>query len=216
MGRAGHLAPVSAQPLDVSFVGSFPRVERCPPPGPPEFAFVGRSNVGKSSLINMLTGRRRLAKTSATPGKTQLINLFDVASRWRLVDLPGYGFAKLSKKHRASLEAMIRAYLDRRESLYYALVLIDAKIPLQAIDREMIRWLAERQIPQAWVFTKVDKGRARETNRQLRENIGELSREWTETPPIFRTSAEKHIGREAVLAFIEEAIDLSAARTESP
>ena len=205
---------MSTVPLDIAFVGSFPRVEKCPPPTVPEFAFVGRSNVGKSSLINLLAGRKGLAKTSATPGKTQLINVFDVAGRWRLVDLPGYGYAKLSKKHRASLEAMIKAYLAHRRSLYCAFVLLDAKIPLQAIDRTMIAWLAERDIPQAWVFTKVDKGRTRETDRQLRDNVAALAREWTANPPIFRTSSAKRVGREEVLAFIDEAVATSPAQPD--
>lgn len=203
-------------PLDISFVGSFPRVEKCPPARLPEFAFVGRSNVGKSSLINMLSGRRKIAKTSATPGKTQLINLFDVGAAWRLVDLPGYGYAKLSKKHRASLEAMIKNYLAQRTSLYYALVLIDAKIPVQSIDRDMIHWLAEREIPQAWVFTKVDKGRTRETQKQLQANVAELAREWTEAPPTFRTSAEKRTGREELLSFIESSAAQGLADDASP
>ena len=204
---------MSAAPLDIRFLGSFPRVAACPPPAVPEFAFVGRSNVGKSSLINMLAGRKGLAKTSGTPGKTQLINVFDVAGGWRLVDLPGYGYAKVSKKHRASLEAMIKGYLECREALFCALVLLDAKIPVQAIDRAMIHWLAEREIPQAWVFTKVDKGRARETDKQLRVNTAELSREWTEPPPIFRTSSERHVGREELLTFIERGVAEAQAPT---
>ena len=190
----------------VEFVGSFPGIAKAPPPTLPEFAFVGRSNVGKSSLINMLTGRRGLAKTSSTPGKTQMLNLFDVDARWRLVDLPGYGYAKLSKKHRASLRAMIEAYLDRRDSLYCALVLLDGSIPLQRIDREMIAWLGERGIPQAWVFTKVDKGRTRETRAHLRETLAALRASWDELPPHFETSSERNAGREELLGFIDRSL----------
>ena len=193
-------------PLSVEFVGSFPSVAKAPPPRLPEFAFAGRSNVGKSSLINMLAQRKGLAKTSSTPGKTQLINYFEVDGAWMLVDLPGYGYAKLSKKHRASLQTMIRSYLAERESLYCAMVLLDAKIPVQAIDEQMIAWLGERGIPQAWVFTKVDKGRARETSQQLRKNLQTLSASWEEPPPHFRTSSAKTEGREPLLDFIHNSL----------
>lgn len=192
--------------LDIKFTGSFPKVSAAPPPNLPEFAFIGRSNVGKSSLINMVAGRKALAKTSSTPGKTQLINFFEVEDKWNLVDLPGYGYAKLSKKHRASLLTMIRTYLGNRESLYCAMVLMDAKVPLQAIDHEMIRWLAERGIPQAWVFTKVDKGRSNETSKILQKTLKTLSAEWEEPPPYFRTSSTKVEGREDLLAFINKSI----------
>ena len=192
--------------LKIEFVGSFPSVSKAPAPKLPEFAFIGRSNVGKSSLINSLAGQKSLAKTSSTPGKTQLINFFQVEDRWTLVDLPGYGYAKLSKKHRASLLTMIREYLATRESLYCAMVLMDAKIPLQAIDREMIEWLAERGVPQAWVFTKVDKGRAKETQAQLKKNFKTLSTQWEDVPPNFRTSSAKHIGRDELLTFIESSL----------
>ena len=190
----------------MEFVGSFPGLAKAPAPTLPEFAFLGRSNVGKSSLINLLTGKRNLAKTSSTPGKTQMVNLFDVDERWRLVDLPGYGYAKLSKKHRASLRAMIETYVSKRESLYCAFVLLDGSIPLQKIDREMIAWLGERGIPQAWVFTKVDKGRARKTNAHLKESLATLQETWEELPPHFHTSAEKKAGRDEVLAFIESSL----------
>lgn len=190
----------------VTFVGSFPGLAKAPPPTLPEFAFIGRSNVGKSSLINLLAARRGIAKTSSTPGKTQMVNLFDVDGRWRLVDLPGYGYAKLSKKHRASLRSMIETYIGQRESLYCAFVLLDGSIPLQKIDREMIRWLGERGIPQAWVFTKVDKGRARKTDAHLGESLATLRETWDELPPYFHTSAEKKLGRDEVLGFIEASL----------
>ena len=190
----------------VEFVGSFPGLAKCPPPGLPEFAFLGRSNVGKSSLINLLTGRRGIAKTSATPGKTQMINIYEVDERWRLVDLPGYGYAKISKKHRASLRTMIETYVGQRESLYCAFVLLDGSIPLQRIDEEMIAWLGERGVPQAWVFTKVDKGRARQTKEYLRRSLQTLRETWEETPPHFHTSAEKKAGRDEVLAFVESSL----------
>ena len=190
----------------VTFVGSFPGIAKAPPPTLPEFAFIGRSNVGKSSLINMLTGRRGLAKTSSTPGKTQMLNLYDVNERWRLVDLPGYGYARLSKKHRASLRAMIEAYLAERDSLYCAMVLLDGSIPLQRIDEEMIAWLGERGIPQAWVFTKVDKGRSRQTRAHLDDSLRTLRATWEELPPHFETSAEKKVGRDGLLDFIASSL----------
>ena len=192
--------------LDISFKGSFPKVSIAPPANLPEFAFIGRSNVGKSSLINMIANRKALAKTSSTPGKTQLINFFEVEEAWNLVDLPGYGYAKLSKKHRASLLTMIRTYLVNRESLFCAMVLMDAKVPLQKIDHEMIRWLAERGIPQAWVFTKVDKGRGNDTSKMLEKTLRTLSEEWEEPPPYFRTSSSKTIGRDELLDFIRKSI----------
>ena len=206
LGQPGWLHLGLVSPLPIEFIGSFPSLAKAPPARLPEFAFVGRSNVGKSSLINALSRKAGLAKTSSTPGKTQLINLFQVEDRWTLVDLPGYGYAKLSKKHRASLHTMIRTYLEGRESLFCALLLLDAKIPLQTIDEQMIEWMAERGIPQAWVFTKVDKGRARETNKQLRTNIIELSKSWEQPPPIFKTSSAKGIGRDEVLNFIEDSL----------
>ncbi len=199
-----HLGAVSNLPI--TFVGSFPSVQKAPEPRLPEFAFIGRSNVGKSSLINLLAGQKNLAKTSGTPGKTQLINFFEVENSWMLVDLPGYGYARLSKKHRASLETMIRGYLTHRRSLFCAMLLIDAKIPLQPIDEEMMDWLGANGIPQAWVFTKVDKGRSSETNKQISLSLKHLATKWEELPPVFRTSSAKNQGREEVLTFIHESL----------
>ena len=194
---------------EVEFLGSFPGVDKAPAPSVPEFAFIGRSNVGKSSLINLLGARKDLAKTSSTPGKTQMLNMYDVDRRWRLVDLPGYGYARVSKKHRDSLRSMINGYLDKRSTLYCAFVLLDASIPLQDIDVEMIHWLAEREIPQAWVFTKVDKGRHSQTQAHMELSRETLASEWEETPPIFETSATKSLGREEILAFVEGSLAAS-------
>ena len=195
--------------LPVDYAGSYPSVAKAPPARAPEFAFVGRSNVGKSSLINLLAGRKALAKTSGTPGKTQMLNHFavDEMPPWTIVDLPGYGYARLSQKHRASLEKMIRGYLAERDGLHLVFVLLDAKIPLQRLDHEMITWLAERGIPQAWVFTKVDKGRSRDTEAQIAKNLRTLRAEWEELPPVFRTSSAKYRGRDDLLAFIRASLE---------
>ena len=178
-----------------------------PEPSLPEFAFVGRSNVGKSSLINLLAGQKQLAKTSSTPGKTLLINLFEVEQQWILVDLPGYGYAKVSQKHRASLETMIKSYVAKRPSLFCTFVLIDASIPLQQIDRDMITWIAEQGLPQAWVFTKVDKGRKRQTQNHMEQTLQTLAEEWEELPPVFETSSEKFVGKSELIQFISTSLE---------
>ena len=192
--------------LQVEFLGSFPGVAKAPPPTVPEFAFIGRSNVGKSSLLNMIGGRKDLAKTSSTPGKTQMLNMYDVDGRWRLVDLPGYGYARVSKKHRESLRAMIEEYLSTRSSLYCAFVLLDASIPLQQIDHDMIHWLAEKGLPQAWIFTKTDKGRAPKTKAHMQQTLATLGEEWEELPPVLVSSAEKIVGREQLIDFVETSL----------
>ncbi len=189
---------------DVKFTGSFERESQCPVEIIPEVAFIGRSNVGKSSLINMLCNRKGLAKVSNTPGKTQTINFFRVDNRWNLVDLPGYGYAKISKKMRAKWEKMIERYLLLRPQLMVVFVLIDSRHKLQKIDLEFINWLGERQIPFVIVYTKTDKLK---TKKKIEENIkiiqDELLQYWHKLPQQFVTSAEKKTGREDILNFIK-------------
>lgn len=184
------------------FLGSFPRIDLCPASPLPEFAFIGRSNVGKSSLINMLCGRKTLAKTSSTPGKTQAINIFRINDDWQLADLPGYGFAKLSKTQREQFEHMIKNYLKSRENLFCAFSLIDIRISPQKIDLDMINWMGENGIPFYVVFTKMDKMK----KAQLEENVenfkNELLKSWEEIPYIFATSSKEHKGKEEILDFI--------------
>ncbi|KAF0204621.1 MAG: GTP-binding [Bacteroidetes bacterium] len=177
---------------------------KCPAPDKPEYAFIGRSNVGKSSLINMLLGRRNLAKTSSTPGKTRLINHFIVNDEWYLVDLPGYGYAKISKKEREKWEGMIRTYLNRRESLVNTFILIDSRIEPKQSDIDFIDWFGEAQLPFALIFTKTDKL----TSNALASNIAtfkaKLSETWDELPTMFLSSSENGLGRDNILDFIVE------------
>ncbi len=196
---------------NIEFVGSFPSENKSPKTDFPEYAFIGRSNVGKSSLINMLTGRKELAKVSSTPGKTQMINFFNINEEWNLVDLPGYGYAKLSKKHRASLEKMISTFLQTRKQLQCAFVLVDSRIPLQDIDREFINWLGEVRVPFVIVYTKTDSVKKAHLNKNIRAIEEKLLEEWTELPQTFITSAVKKQGREEVLDFIE-GINVSYAK----
>ncbi len=188
----------------VTYIGSFNRNEQCPAPNMPEFAFIGRSNVGKSSLINMLCNRKDLARTSKQPGKTQMLNFFEVNENWRIVDLPGYGFAKVSKKQRSSWEKMIERYLVLRESLQCAFVLIDSRHELQKIDLEFMMWLGERAIPFAIVFTKIDKLRPNQRPKSLKRIKTEVLKYWHSLPDTFISSAEKGEGREEILEFIEK------------
>ncbi len=171
----------------------------------PEFAFIGRSNVGKSSLINMLCGRKNLAHTSANPGKTQTINLFDINSTWNLADLPGYGYARVSKEKRGAFEAMISNYFLKRSNLYCAFVLVDSRIPPQPIDLEFIRWLGSEGIPLAIIYTKADKKRKQELETNLQAIREALQADWEELPMQFVTSAEDGIGREELVAFMNAA-----------
>ena len=186
------------------FTLSAPNVGLCPKDNKPEYAFIGRSNVGKSSLINMLCNHKGLAKTSATPGKTLLINHFVINKEWYIVDLPGYGFAKRSKTERQKLENMIRGYILQREQLVNVFVLIDIRHDQQPIDREFITWLGESGIPFSIVFTKADKLGPVKAQANVAAWMDKLKDEWEELPPHFMTSAEKKIGRDDVLNYIDE------------
>ena len=186
------------------FVLSAPMVSMCPKDTKAEYAFIGRSNVGKSSLINMLTNNRKLAKTSATPGKTLLINHFIINKEWYLVDLPGYGYAKRSKKEIDRLDQMIRGYILQREQLANVFVLVDIRLEPQKIDLEFINWLGISGIPFAIVFTKADKLTPNKCRQAMEAYKQTLSETWEEMPPMFLTSAEKKEGRDAVLDYIEQ------------
>lgn len=186
------------------FVISNSRVEKCPTTGLPEYAFIGRSNVGKSSLINMLTARKGLAMTSQKPGKTQLINHFIINDAWYLVDLPGYGYARLGKDSRDSLRRMIEDYILERKELVLLFVLLDCRHDPQKIDLEFIQWLGEEGVPFALVFTKADKLSKGRLAANVEAYKAKLHEEWEELPPIFVTSSEERMGRDELLGYIEE------------
>lgn len=185
------------------YTGSFPSELTCPKDNRREFAFIGRSNVGKSSLINLVTARKGLALTSGTPGKTQTINFFLINKDWYLVDLPGYGYARTSQTNRRKWEIMIQGYLSRRENLVCTFVLLDSNIPPQKIDIEFINWMGEKGLPFAIIYTKTD----RLTDAQREHNLARireaLLEHWNVLPQEFITSAAKHLGGEAILNFIE-------------
>ena len=186
------------------FTLSASMVSMCPADNKPEYAFIGRSNVGKSSLINMLTNNKRLAKTSSTPGKTLLINHFIINNEWYLVDLPGYGYAKRSKKEIDRLDQMIRGYILQREQLVNVFVLVDVRIEAQKIDLEFIEWLGLSSIPFAIIFTKADKLSVGKVAANVEAYKNKLLETWEELPPIFVTSAEKRQGRDEVLDYIDQ------------
>ncbi len=186
------------------FVISNSRVEKCPTTGLPEYAFIGRSNVGKSSLINMLTARKGLAMTSQKPGKTQLINHFIINDAWYLVDLPGYGYARLGKDSRDSLRRMIEDYVLERKELVLLFVLLDCRHEPQKIDLEFIQWLGEEGVPFALVFTKADKLSKGRLAANVEAYKAKLHEDWEELPPIFVTSSEERMGRDELLSYIEE------------
>ena len=185
------------------FVISNSQVSKCPTTGLPEYAFIGRSNVGKSSLINMLTGKKGLAMTSQKPGKTQLINHFIINGAWYLVDLPGYGYARLSKDGREKLKTMIEDYTLERKELVCLFVLVDSRHEPQKIDLEFIQWLGEEGVPFALVFTKADKLTKGRLAANLDAYKARLLEEWEELPPIFVTSSEQQLGRDELLSYIE-------------
>lgn len=190
-----------------TFISSYTDIQKLPAKGLPEIAFIGRSNVGKSSLINMLTGRNKLAKTSTTPGKTQTINHFLINDAWYLVDLPGYGYAKVSKTQREAWEKMIRNYLLKREALYCVFVLIDSRIPPQASDIDFINWLGENQVPLAIIFTKADKLKPAELKKNTETFCHELLKIWNTLPPQFITSAEKKTGKDELLDYFNTIVN---------
>lgn len=177
---------------------------KCPEAKFPEYAFIGRSNVGKSSLINMLCERKKLAKTSTTPGKTQLINHFLINEHIYLVDLPGYGFAKVSKKEREKWEKMIHTYLNQRPNLLYTFVLLDSRLPAQKIDLEFMAKLGKKGLPFVMLFTKIDKLSSSTLNKNLADYKKTMLKEWAELPPIITTSSESKIGKEDVWNLIEQ------------
>lgn len=193
---------------EAKFAGSCTRVSQKPSRRLPEFAFIGRSNVGKSSLINMLCGNRKLAKTSATPGKTQLINHFIINDSWYLVDLPGYGFAKISQKGREELRRMINDYIGRSEEMVALFVLIDSRHDITRIDREFLAGLGENGIPFAIIFTKSDKLGPNALKTQIERDKEILSEDWEEMPPMFASSAETGAGKEEILDYIQQYINL--------
>ena len=190
------------------FTISSARVEQCPKGDLPEFAFIGRSNVGKSSLINMLTGREHLAKTSATPGKTILINHFLINQTWYLVDLPGYGYARRGQKQRDELQRMISGYILRREQMMNLFLLIDSRHEPQRIDLEFIEWLGENGIPFSIVFTKADKLSNGKLTANIKHYLDELSKQWEELPPHFITSSETRLGKEELLYYIDDILKM--------
>ena len=185
------------------FVISNTDVKKCPAGIFPEYAFIGRSNVGKSSLINMLTSRKGLAMTSSTPGKTMLINHFLINKNWYLVDLPGYGYARRGQKEKDQIRTIIEDYILEREQMTNLFVLIDSRLEPQKIDLEFMEWLGENGVPFAIVFTKADKLKGGRLNTHINEYLEQLKEQWEELPPYFITSSENRMGRKELLDYIE-------------
>jgi GTP-binding protein len=188
-----------------AFVVSNTDYTKCPEPTMPEYAFIGRSNVGKSSLINMLVNRKGLAKTSGKPGKTQLINHFLINNNWYLVDLPGYGYAQVSRDKREDWDKFIREYIVKRPNLMCLMVLLDSRIPPQKVDMEFMNWLGENDIPFVMVFTKTDKLSKKKIADNIEAYKKEMGETWDALPQCFNTSAEEKTGRTELLNFISEA-----------
>ena len=185
------------------FVKSSPEFRKCPEPNKPEYAFIGRSNVGKSSLINAITNHKKLAKTSGTPGKTQLINHFEINDWWYLVDLPGYGFAKISKTMRANWEKMIMDYLYQRPNLMTTFILIDSRHEPQKLDKDLLDWFGSNQLPFTLVFTKSDKLTKKRLGDSLQVYRNYLKTQWETLPPMIVSSAIEKLGVEEILEVIE-------------
>jgi len=197
-----------------TFVVSNQDVSKCPKNNFPEYAFIGRSNVGKSSLINMLTYQKKLAKTSGRPGKTQLINHFLINEQWYLVDLPGYGYARVSKSSKKTFQKFITSYFQQRKQLVSAFVLIDIRHEPQQIDLNFMQWLGEHQIPFSIIFTKSDKLKPKAIERNILHYQSVLSENWEELPQHFITSCTKFEGKEELLNYIDS-INLSIKNTKS-
>ena len=189
---------------DASFAGSSTRVIQKPKQKLPEFAFIGRSNVGKSSLINMLTGRKKLAMTSSTPGKTKLVNHFLINGSWYLVDLPGYGYARLSQKGRDELKALIRDYIHNSEELVMLFVLVDSRHDIGSIDLDFMAELGENGVPFGIIYTKCDKQGPNVLAAQIARNEELILKDWEEMPPTFRSSSETGMGRDEILGYIDK------------
>ena len=185
------------------FVISNTDVKKCPHGIFPEYAFIGRSNVGKSSLINMMTGRKGLAMTSATPGKTMLINHFLINKSWYIVDLPGYGYARRGQKGKSQIQRIIEDYILEREQMTNLFVLIDSRLDPQVIDIEFMGWLGEHGIPFSIVFTKGDKLKGGRLNSNIQQYLKKLKEQWEELPPYFVTSSENRMGKKELLDYIE-------------
>lgn len=197
------------------FVVSNTRVDKCPDSKLPEYAFIGRSNVGKSSLINMLTDRKTLAKTSAKPGKTQLINHFLINKDWHLVDLPGYGYAKVSKSTKRTFQKFITAYFDKRKQMICAFVLIDSRHEPQPIDMEFMQWLGEHQVPFCIIFTKADKLKPKMLEKNINNYQDKMLEIWEEMPEFFVSSATSKLGQDEILDYID-AINNELRSNNSP
>lgn len=200
---------MSTEPFPIrkaEFVVSNPRADMCPTPDRPEFAFIGRSNVGKSSLINMLVNHKDLAKTSGKPGKTQLINHFNVNDEWYLVDLPGYGYAQVSKEDRKKFSGMIDHYVKKRENLINLFVLIDCRHEPQKKDLEFMQMLGEEGVPFSMVFTKIDKVSSTQLQKNLSAYAKKMLTQWESLPPQFKTSASSKIGRLEILHYINDLV----------
>lgn len=195
------------------FLTSSAKVSQCPDSTQPEFAFIGRSNVGKSSLINMLCNHKGLAKVSATPGKTQLVNHFDINhGQWYLVDLPGYGYAKVPLGEKAKFQAIITDYALKRRQLVSFFVLVDIRHSMQNVDRTFMEFLGVQGVPFSIVFTKADKIKERQVEENIAAYRQEMLKTWQSVPPMFVTSSSKRLGRELLLDYIGSLIDNSAPR----
>ena len=190
-----------------TFICSSADFKQCPSSTFFEFAFIGRSNVGKSTLINYLTNKKKLAKTSSTPGKTQLINHFSINESWYLVDLPGYGYAKTSKKNREQLKHIVVDYLLNRKNLKLTFVLLDSRLKLQKIDLEFINWMGLNELPFYIILTKIDKISKAELNQNIVSIKEKLLEHWSKVPPIFTSSSSKKIGRKEILASIKKTLE---------